>query len=136
MDVIHIGLGVRGRRWLEIVRDRPDMRSVGCVHPDVAALDWVRAHFPDHRNTCYEKLDEALGHVKADAAIIATSPMLHAGQAIQALEAGLTILIEQPCAASLAQAGQVVEASRRAGQLVIVAQTYGNMHCEAILQQL
>jgi predicted dehydrogenase len=136
MNVIHIGLGVRGRRWLEIVRGCPDMKSVGCVDPDVVALNWVRTHFPDHRHTCYEKLEEALGHVKADAGIIASSPALHTDQAIQALEAGLAILIEKPFAVSLAQARQVVEASRRAGRPVIVAQNYHDTRCEQTVRQL
>ena len=122
MNVIHIGLGGRGRQWLEIVRDRPDMRSVGCVDPDTSALDWVRVHFPDQRDACYERLDEALRHVKADAAIIASPLALRAGLALQALEAGLTVMIEPPFAASLTEAAQVVEVSRRTGQPVIVAQ--------------
>lgn len=41
MDIIHIGLGVRGRHWLEIVRDDPRVISVGCVDPELSALGWV-----------------------------------------------------------------------------------------------
>jgi predicted dehydrogenase len=136
MNVIHIGLGVRGRHWLGIVRDRPDIRSVACVDPDASALDWVRAHFPDQRDTCYEKLDAALQHISVDAAIIISRADLHADQAIQALEAGLTVMTEEPIATSLAQAARVAEASRRANQPVIVAQKYDDTRSKATLQQL
>jgi predicted dehydrogenase len=136
MNVIHIGLGGRGRQWLGVVRDRPDMRSVSCVDPDTSALDWVRVHFPDQRDACYAQLDEALRHVKADAAIIATPLALRAGLALQALEAGLTVMLEPPFAASLTEATQVMEVSRRAGQPVIVAQNGHDTHCETAVQRL
>ena len=136
MNVIHIGLGVRGRHWLEMLRTRSDMRSVGCVDPDASALDWVRAHFPNRRDACYKKLDNALRQVKVEAAIIASPLALRADHAIQALEAGLTVMIEQPLAASLAEAGRVVEAARRTGQPVVVAQNDQDRRCEATLQQL
>jgi predicted dehydrogenase len=136
MNIIHIGLGARGRHWLEVVRDLPDMRSVGCVDPDASARDWVRARFPDQKDTCYETLDEGLRHVKADAAIIASPPVLRADQAIQALEAGLTIMLEKPFAAGLVRTAQVVEASRRTGRPIIVAQGRGDTYGEGIVQQL
>jgi predicted dehydrogenase len=95
MNVIHIGLGGRGQQWLGVVRGRPDMRSISCVDPDTSALDWVRVHFPDQRDACYERLDEALRYV-ADAAIIASPWRCVRAWLLQALEAGLTVMIELP----------------------------------------
>jgi predicted dehydrogenase len=136
MNVIHIGLGGRGRQWLGMVRDCPNMTSVSCVDPDTSALEWVRVHFPDQRDTCYKQLDEALRHIKPDAAIIASPLAMRAGLALQALEAGLTVMIEPPFAASLTEAARVMEVSHRTGQPVIVAQHDRDTHCETTVQQL
>jgi len=57
MNIIHIGLGVRGKHWLEIVRDHPHSTSVGCVDPEASALDWTRTHFPSLRNACYANVE-------------------------------------------------------------------------------
>ena len=82
MKVLHIGLGVRGRHWLEIVRDRSDITSVGCVDSEVAALAWVKARFPHLKDACYQEPDQAFREVAADAVIIPSPPALHASHAI------------------------------------------------------
>lgn len=122
MDILHIGLGVRGRHWLDIVRDRKGMHSVGCVTSHAASRDWLGQHFPGV--PCYEHLEEALEQVSADAAIVASQPAQHAAQTIAALEAGLAVMVEKPLAASLAEGVQMVAASRRASKPLMVAQNY------------
>src|SRR5262245_24744247 len=136
MNVLHIGLGLRGRHWLEIVRDRSDIRSVACVDPDASALNWAKTHFPTLSRACYPHLEEALKATGADAAIIASPLARHASQAIQALEAGLAVMIETPLAGAVAEAARVVEAARYAGRPVMVAQNYRYARCERRLQQL
>lgn len=124
MDILHIGLGIRGRHWLEIVRDRKDAKSVGCVTSHAASRDWVKQHFPGV--PCYESLEEALSQqpMQANAAIVASEPAQHAGQTLAALEAGLALMVEKPLAASLAEGMQMVEASRRTSRPLMVAQNY------------
>ncbi len=122
MDVLHIGLGIRGRHWLEIVRDRKDANSVGCVTSYAASRDWVGQHFPGV--PCYEHLGEALQQVAAEAAIVASQPAQHAAQTIAALEAGLAVMVEKPLAASLVEGVNMVEASRRMARPLMVAQNY------------
>ena len=39
MDVIHLGLGISGRHWLEIVRDHPDVTPAGCVDTDTTGRE-------------------------------------------------------------------------------------------------
>jgi predicted dehydrogenase len=136
MRIIHIGLGVRGRHWLEIVRDRPDITSVGCVDPEAAALAWIKARFPRLKDACYEKPDQAFRDIAADAVIIASPPAMRASQAIEALEAGLTVMVEKPFATSLAEAAEVMKAARRAGRAMIVAPNYGHGRCDSTLRQL
>ena len=136
MNIIHIGLGMRGRHWLEIVQDRPDITSVGCADPEVSALDWARTRFPNLRHACHERLEDALRNVKADAAIIATPLALRRSYAIEALQAGLAVMLEEPFAASLADAVQVIEASRRTGRPVMVVQNDRYTRCQRTLQHL
>jgi predicted dehydrogenase len=136
INVIHIGLGASGRHWLEVVRGRPDIRTVGCVDSDATALEWVRTRFPEHRHVCYEQLEEALRCIKADTAIIASPPALRAGHAIQALEAGMAVAIEPPLAISLVGAAQMMAASHHSSQPLIPAQSHQHTRCEATVRQL
>src|SRR5512145_2056585 len=109
MDIIHVGLGVRGRHWLEIVRDFPHMTSVACVDPEPPALDWARSRFPSLKNACYAHLEEALGETNADAAIVASPPPCHADHCLQALDKGLGILVEKPFTLTVKDALRVTE---------------------------
>lgn len=134
MDILHIGLGGRGRHWLEIVRDRKDANSVGCVTSNPEARSWVERHCPGV--TCYDRLETALQQVKAEAAIVATRPTEHAAQTMTALEAGLAVLVEKPLAMHLADCVKVVDAARRASKPVMVAQNYRYRRCEQAMQGL
>jgi predicted dehydrogenase len=136
VKVIHIGAGVRGRHWLEIVRDRPDMTSVGCVDPEAAALDWVRAHFAGLRDACYEKLDEALNRIRADAAIIASPVPHHGAHCSQALAAGLAVMVEKPFTSNMAESLRIVEQSAALKKPVLVAQNYRFIPVDRTLRQL
>ena len=133
MDVIHLGLGIRGRHWLEIVRDHPDVTPVGCVDPDTTALDWVKTHFPGMH--CFASLSDALQHITAAAVIITSPPAFHASQAIEALEAGLGVMLETPFATTLAEGVRVVRTAQGTGQALMVAQNYRFAPCEQTLQR-
>jgi predicted dehydrogenase len=136
MNIIHIGLGVRGRHWLEIVRDRSDVTSVGCVDPEPSARDWIKVHFPKLSDACYDDLETALREIKADGAIISSPPAMHAAQAIIVLEAGLAVMIEKPLATTVAEGARIVEVSRYTGCPVMVAQNYRYRRCERTLRGL
>jgi predicted dehydrogenase len=136
MNVLHIGLGSRGKQWLAITRGQAGVASAGCVDVDPRALEWVREHVPDLRNACHIGLEEALRSSTADAAIIASPSALHARHAVVALEAGLAVMIETPFAASLAEAARVLEVSRAQGRPVVVAQNYRYARRERTLRAL
>jgi predicted dehydrogenase len=136
MNILHVGLGVRGKDWLAKVRTRSDVTSVGCVDPDASALSWTRIHVPELGTACYPDLDEALRSTRADAAIIASPGTQHARHAIKALEAGLAVMVEIPFAGSLAEAAQVVEVGRLARRAVMVAHHHRYTRCERRLRRL
>jgi predicted dehydrogenase len=124
MNVIHIGVGIRGRHWLEIVRDDPRFTSVACVDADPAALDPVRTAFPPLAGACVGRLDEALARAPADAAIIASPPPYHADHCLAALEAGLAVLVEKPFTTRVDGALRAVARARELGRPLVVAQNY------------
>src|SRR5262245_11295269 len=136
MDIIHIGLGVRGKHWLGIVRDHPDITSAGCVDPESSALDWVRTHFPNLRNACYPNLEEAVKNLKADAAIIASPPPYHAAHCLEALEAGLAVMVEKPFTTNVQDAVRIVDRSEILKRPVLVAQNYRFIPAERTLRRL
>lgn len=136
MNVIHIGAGVRGRHWLEIVRDRSDITSVGCVDPDAAALDWVRTHFPELRSACYENLGEALTRIHPHTALIASPVSHHGAHCMQALEAGLAVMVEKPFTSNMEEALQAAERAEILKKPVVVAQNYRFIPVERTLRHL
>jgi predicted dehydrogenase len=134
MDILHIGLGERGRQWFEMARGRRDAVSVACVDSDAAARQWAQRHASGL--PCYERLEEALQEVKADAAVVATPLASHAAEAMAALEAGLAVMIEKPFAPNLAQGVQVMAVAHRTGHPVLVAQNNRYRRCERALRTL
>jgi len=134
MDILHIGLGERGRQWFEMARGRRDAVSVACVDSDAAARQWAQRHASGL--PCYERLEEALQEVKADAAVVATPLASHAADAMAALEAGLAVMIEKPFAPNLAQGVQVMAVAHRTGHPVLVAQNNRYRRCERALRTL
>ncbi len=127
--LLQVGAGTRGRHWLEILGDRPDMAPVGVVDPGIPA--GPAAGLP-----AFADLDAALDAVRADAALIASPSVFHAGQAVRCLEAGLHVMVEKPFAMSVAQARQVLTAAERAGRQVVVAENFRFFPAERTVRRL
>jgi predicted dehydrogenase len=134
--VVHVGVGVRGRHWLEIVAQHPDFVSVGCVDAREEALrEAQRQPGQDHGNFSTD-FAAAVSKARPDAVLIATPSALHARHAIQALDAGLPVMLEKPLAGSLADAVRIVERSRAVSRPVMVAENYRFYRAERTLQQM
>ena len=70
----------------------------------------------------YPRLALALDEV--DAVVIATPPGTHTTLALAAIQAGKHVLVEKPLAVSVADAHSMVDASRRAGVVLMVGHTF------------
>src|SRR5262249_9494629 len=92
VKLIHIGVGARGRHWLDIVSRHPDFVSAACVDPDERALGAARALPGQERGHFFASLEEALAHVEADAALVSSPSFLHARHTLEALDAGLAVM--------------------------------------------
>ena len=132
MKLIHVGVGGRGRHWLDFVAGRDDVETVACVDVDEAALQQVAA-----RTGCatYTQLDEALQSVHADGVLVASPSPMHGAHAKAALQAGFAVLVEKPLAGSLADAVDVVHAADAAARPLMVAENYRFFRAERTLRR-
>jgi predicted dehydrogenase len=69
----------------------------------------------------YSKVEEMLKAGEIDALVIGTPNFLHAPQAIDALKAGVAVMVEKPMAVNAAQGLKMAEASAKSGAPLMVA---------------
>ena len=133
--ILQIGAGIRGRHWIDFIRQHPEVTHAGLVEPDegnrTRASDMLGEGVP-----LFADLEEALGAVKAEAALIASPTEHHAAQTLRCLEAGLVVMVEKPLARDVAEALRVVAAAARTGRQVIVAENYRFFPAERTLKKL
>ncbi|RPJ57704.1 MAG: gfo/Idh/MocA family oxidoreductase [Acidobacteria bacterium] len=120
MRLIVVGSGGKGREWLDVASRRRNVEIVAVV--ESAANTGEPALRLPGRAIRLASLEKAF-ELQADAAILASPPAVRARQAIQALNAGLGVLIETPVAASLTEAAEVFDFGRRVNKPVIVARS-------------
>lgn len=135
MKILQVGVGIRGGHWVEIVKDHPDATCVAYVDTDAAALEKARTMGVEGART-YDDLTRALSECEADAALIASPSVLHAGHAIQALEAGLAVMVEKPLASSIEEAKDVLERADATGRPIMVAENYRYWPAERTVREL
>ena len=102
--VIHLGVGGRGRHWLDFVVDHPDCTSVACVDPDAPTLDAARGVGGLESSKFLASFDQAIQEVSADAVLIASPSFLHGQHVHQALDAGFAVMVEKPFSVDLDEA--------------------------------
>jgi predicted dehydrogenase len=136
IKIIHIGIGMRGRHWLEYVRDYPDAVSVACVDPEPQALNEVKTMFGQEHCQYFADLDTALRDTSPDAALIASPSALHVEHALQALEAGLAVMVEKPFAPTVADARRILKKANAMGKPVVVAENYRFARAERTVRKV
>lgn len=124
LKIVHIGVGIRGRHWLQFIKEYPDAVSVACVDADPQALAEVKRQFGGSTWQYFTEVETALREVEADAALIASPPLLHAEHALKALEAGLAVMIEKPFTPTVEEAQHVNQRAAEVGKPVIVAEQF------------
>jgi predicted dehydrogenase len=134
--LIHLGAGIRGRHWLELVAEHPDFESVACVDNSETALQQARTMPGQQHGHFYRTFEEALSQVKADGVLVSSPSFLHAPHAIQSLDAGLGVMVEKPIGLTLPEALTVVEHQRRVKLPVMVAENYRFFPAERTVRDL
>jgi len=136
MRVLHIGLGISGRQWLDFVRDHHGIESTACVDPRPEALDAIKRHLPNLRAVCFSRLDEALERVTADAAIVMSRFDARGTDVIAALRRGMPVLVEAPVAPTVRQTIETLTTARSADKTVVIAHPSRFERVERTLRQL
>lgn len=109
-----IGVAGTGKWGMNVVRTCAKLGVLAAAcDADLHPLEEIRTHYEGVRVYCdYRTM---LRLAKIDAVIVAAPAPLHAELALDAIAAGLDVLVEKPLALSTHDAGVVVEAARRAG---------------------
>lgn len=115
------GLGWIGLNRLDALLETGAAEAAAVLDPSHGAVDAVLARSPSaQRVDAYEDLLA----LDLDGVVIATPSALHAGQAIQALEAGKAVFCQKPLGRSGAEVEAVLAAARQANRRLGVDMSY------------
>jgi predicted dehydrogenase len=119
LRVAVIGAGAFGRNHLRVYRELEQagepiqLAAVVDNNPATAAEAATKFNI-----TAFATIEAALAATKLDAASVCVPTIHHASTAAPLLAAGIDLLIEKPIAASLADAGRILELSRKHNRIV------------------
>lgn len=126
--VIHVGVGVFGRRWcsdfLKANVDDGTIEVVALVDRDPANLEVGRAALGLAPAQCYADAAAAFAAVPADFCTVAVTPAHHEEVIDAALAAGLDILCEKPIADTMAATLRIERKVRAAGRKMAVTMSH------------
>ena len=116
-----LGVGWIGRNRLEAVARSGIAEIVAIADPSRVDVQAARAAAP--RARLYERYEDLLRE-HLDGVVIATPSVMHAAQAMAALERGLAVFCQKPLGRTAAETRRVVTAARAADRLVGVDLSY------------
>ncbi|WP_239633986.1 Gfo/Idh/MocA family oxidoreductase [Paenibacillus sp. H1-7] len=134
--VIQVGAGRFGQSWLKVLSEyeQVELAAVVDVVPDNLAAASAITQLPDSR--LFGSLDEAAQAVEADMALIVTPPATHKSIALQALQAGLHVVLEKPLTHTFDEAAELYEQSKRYDRKIMISQNYRWRPCIQTLKKL
>ena len=116
--------GIARQPWAEFV-------GVVDVRDEALAQGQELLGLPD--SALFKHLDDALGAVEADVAIINTPSEWHFRQCVSSIDAGLDVLVAKPITNDFSEAVRLVEHAEQAGRLLSVGQQVRyNRHYQAV----
>ena len=113
MDILNLGQGPRWRDWLAAMRRHRSVQSVALVSRDSGATG-------TDGTPCYATLADALKAKRADVAVLTGPAALDEAQALQALESGLHIILDEPQIVGLAALQRLDNVARQKGLLLLL----------------
>ncbi len=122
-----IGVGAFGKNHARVYRELQEQTVAGTLPPGSPGCELVAVVDPNvaraaqvaaaHGTKAYSSLAELLAAGGADAVSIAVPTRFHREVAVQALQAGLDVLIEKPIATTLAEADEIISLAARNGRV-------------------
>jgi predicted dehydrogenase len=125
------GVGWIGRSRLQALAESMAARISAVTDPDESSIRACREIVPTV--PALDSFDDLLAQ-DLDAVVIATPSVLHAEQAIAALNKGLAVFCQKPLGRNAAEVRGVVEAARRADRLLGVDLSYRWTRAAALLR--
>ena len=114
------GVGAAGRAFIPAIRANPAFRLHAIADPSPE----IRSEFAGEGIAVHDDLAPMLEDRALDAVCIATPTDLHAAQACAAFAAGKHVLLEKPMATTLDDARAILDASARAGKVLLVGHSH------------
>ena len=136
LQAIFVGVGGRGRHYLEHLKDSPHMRPVALVDISREILERERLATGLPETACFTTLTDALRHVPADAVGVTTHARLHAQFVEEAILAGKHVLVEKPFTCDLEEAVRLVELADANGVKIVVTQQIRYFRAELTMRRL
>ncbi len=137
LRLLQIGMGGWGRSWAEsVVPKLKTVKAVAWVDANPDALEAARQALKPPKKSCFASLENALEVSDVDAVLITASAVAHAPIAIEALKAGLHVLVEKPFALTLEDAKAVIDVARVQKRTVMVSQNYRHQPAPQLVARL
>ena len=122
VKVAVVGVGYWGPNIVRNLQHVEVCEGVVAFDLDESRLKGIARNYPS--TTLATDLDEVLSDPDVGAVIVATPVITHADLARRILDAGKSVLVEKPLAATSAEAQDVVEAARSRGLLAMAGHTF------------
>jgi len=129
--IIGLGAVVRNIHIPAYLQLADKVRLVAGCDPDKLARQYAREKL--RLPSVFDNAQEMIKRTAPDVVAVCTPPWLHHEHALLALSHGCHVFCEKPLAENLAQADEIIEASDKAGRLVVVNTQFPcmNIHSEA-----
>lgn len=121
LRVVHVGVGLWGRSWAQLIGGAPGYRLVGIADGAAAGRAWAEQ---DLGVPAFPDLRRALRATGADVVVLASPPSTHRPLAELALAEGCHVIVEKPLAPTFADAAAIASAAAGAGRCAMVSQNY------------
>ena len=115
-----VGCGYWGSKHVRTLLSLEAVSRVCVIDPSDERRAAVTRVYP--RVDEYRTLGDALGHL--DAVVIATPPTLHGPLALEAIAAGVHVLVEKPLAPTVEEGQAMVSAAEKKGVTLMVGHTF------------
>ncbi|NBA93760.1 Gfo/Idh/MocA family protein [Pseudomonas sp. R5(2019)] len=110
------GVGLIGRRHIELVQASPSCELVAVVDPMEVPADYLNSLGVPQ----YTDLSSLFAECKPDGVILATPNALHVAQTLECIDAGVAALIEKPVAHSVEEGKRLLAAAQATGARLLV----------------
>ena len=121
LRVVHVGVGLWGRSWAELIAGAPGYRLVGVADAGAAGRAWAEQEL---QVPAFRDLGRALRDAEPDVVVLASPPSTHRPLAELALAEGCHVIVEKPLALTLEDAVAIAAAADAAGRHAMVSQNY------------